>query len=146
VSAPVELSELECRELLEGGVVGRMAVSTPMGPRIVPVNYAMHGQDVVVRTSPFSELASHAGGAEVAFEVDHLDLERHQGWSVVVLGRAAYVEDHAELLEIRRTWDPRPWVDGSRNLYLKVVPRSTTGRRLGSDWTRSTMMPVRRVL
>jgi uncharacterized protein len=146
VSALLELGQEECRELLQAGVVGRVAVSTPVGPHIVPVNYAMHGPDVVLRTSPFSELGTHAAGAVVAFEIDHLDFERHQGWSVVVVGKAAFVDDPEEVREIRRTWDPRPWADGPRHLYLKVRPREVTGRRLGDDWTHETLTPVRRTL
>src|SRR3954451_3641968 len=146
MSMPIELSRLECLELLQGGVVGRVAISTPLGPRIVPVNYAMHGEEVVVRTSPFSELGTHAPDNQVAFEIDDLDLSRHQGWSVVVVGRASYIEDPDEIYEIRRTWEPRPWADGQRNLFLRIVPREVSGRQLGTDWSRSTMMPVRRVL
>jgi uncharacterized protein len=146
MSAPLELTGTECLELLNGGVVGRVAMSTPTGPRIVPVNYAMHGDQVVVRTSPFSELGTYAAGAEVAFEIDHLDFDHHQGWSVVVVGRAAHVDDPDEVYEIRRTWEPRPWADGQRNLFLTITPRQVTGRRLGTDWSRGSMMPVRRVL
>ena len=146
MAPPVELTREECLDLLQGGVVGRVGFVVPDGPRIVPVNYAMYGDDVVFRTTSYSELGSYASGADVAFEVDHLDLERHQGWSVVLVGRATAVDDPDEVAEIRRCWEPRPWADGLRNLFVKVVGRTLTGRRLGADWTRSTMTPARRVL
>lgn len=146
MSAPVELSLAECLDLLQGGVLGRVAMSTSIGPRIVPVNYAMHGEDVVLRTTPYSQLGTYAVNNEVAFEIDHIDLERHRGWSVVATGRALPVSDPEEVLDIRRRWEPRPWADGPRNLFLKISLRDITGRRLGDDWTRSTMMPVRRVV
>lgn len=146
MSAPVELTIEECLSLLSGGVIGRVALSTPVGPRIVPVNYAMYDDSVVFRTAPYSELGTYAWNNEVAFEVDHIDYERHQGWSVVVLGRAELVEDPRELREIKQRWDPRPWAGGQRNLYLKLIWRDVTGRRLGEDWDRETMMPVRRTL
>lgn len=141
----VELTFRECLDLLQGGVVGRVAVSTALGPRIVPVNYAMHDDAVVFRTSPYSELGSQGPGSEAAFEIDHLDYDRHQGWSVVALGRLEAVPVE-ELEDVRKVWEPRPWAGGVRNLYLKLTCREISGRRLGHDWSRSTMMPVRRVL
>lgn len=146
MSAPVELTIEECLSLLSGGVIGRVALSTPVGPRIVPVNYAMHDDAIVFRTAPYSELGTYGWNNEIAFEVDHIDYERHQGWSVVVLGRAELVEDAHELREIKQRWDPRPWAGGQRNLYMRLTRRDVTGRRLGGDWDRDTMMPVRRTL
>lgn len=142
----VEMSTAECRELLEGGVVGRVAMATPVGPRIVPVNYAVHDAAIVFRTAPYSELSTYGWNTELAFEVDHLDYEAHQGWSVVAIGRAHVVESQDEIQRIRGHWDPRPWAAGSRNLYVKLVWRDLTGVRLGSDWTRSSMMPQRRTV
>lgn len=146
MTAPVELTIEECLSLLSGGVIGRVALSTPVGPRIVPVNYAMYDDAIVFRTAPYSELGTYGWNNEVAFEVDHIDYERHQGWSVVVLGRAELVEDPQELRDIKQRWDPRPWAGGQRNLYMKLTRRDVTGRRLGEDWDRDTMMPVRRTL
>jgi nitroimidazol reductase NimA-like FMN-containing flavoprotein (pyridoxamine 5'-phosphate oxidase superfamily) len=146
MSAPVELTIEECLELLSGGVIGRVALSTPVGPRIVPVNYAVYDDAIVFRTAPYSELGTYGWNNEVAFEVDHIDYERHQGWSVVVLGRAELVEDPQELRDIKQRWDPRPWAGGQRNLYMKLTWHDVTGRRLGQDWDRDTMMPVRRTL
>jgi hypothetical protein len=63
-----EIPPDECRELLDAGLVGRVAVSTPMGPHIVPVNYAVVDDCIVLRTSPYSVLGSHARGAILALE------------------------------------------------------------------------------
>ena len=73
MNEPFELSTDECRELLSAGLVGRVAVCTPVGPHVVPVNYAVVDDDVVIRTSPYSVLGSHARGSILALEVDHLD-------------------------------------------------------------------------
>ena len=142
----VELTQEECLELLRGSVVGRVAIATPMGPRIVPVNYAVHDDAVVFRTAPYSELATYGRDADLAFEIDHLDYEHHQGWSVVAMGRSCFVEDSRQLDAIRAQWDPTPWVSGRRSLYLRLRWRELTGRRIGADWSRRTMMPVRRTL
>ena len=102
------LSPAECRELLEGGVVGRLAMATPVGPRIVPVNYAVHGDAIVFRTAPYSELSTYGWDTDLAFEVDHIDYETHLGWSVVALGRARVVDDPDEVQRIRAHLGPAP--------------------------------------
>ena len=140
------LAPQECRELLAGGVVGRVAMATPVGPRIVPVNYAVHDESIVFRTAPYSELSTYGWNTDLAFEVDHLDFETHLGWSVVAVGRAHVIDDPDEVQRIRAQWDPRPWAPGSRNLYVKLAWRELSGVRLGNDWTRATMQPHRRTV
>ena len=146
MSMPVELSTQECRDLLVGGVIGRVAMATPVGPRIAPVNYAVNGDAIVFRTAPYSELSTYGWNAELAFEVDHLDYDKHLGWSVVAVGRAHVVDDPDEIGRIRSVRDPRPWASGTRNLYVKLVWRRLSGIRLGTDWTRASTMPVRRTV
>jgi uncharacterized protein len=142
---PVEMTVDECLELLGGGVMGRVAMCTPMGPRIIPINYAMHDDAIVFRTTPYSELGTYGWKTDLAFEIDQFDYEKHQGWSVVAVGRPEVVEDPDELADIRATWDPTPWVGGRRHLYIRLRWRDLTGRIIG-DWSRSSMMPVRRVI
>jgi uncharacterized protein len=145
MTVPRELSTAECRHLLSAGVVGRVAVSTPVGPRIVPVNYAIHDDAIVFRTSPYSELSTYGWNTELAFEVDDLDYETHQGSSVVALGRARVVQDPEEIAAIRAAWEPSPWAGGSRNLYVKLVWRELTGRRVGDEWPQRASTPYRRL-
>ena len=64
----------------------------------------------------------------------------------VVELRKLRVEDSEELALIQRTWNPRPWAGGSRPLYLRLAWDELTGRRLGSGWTYTNEMPVRRRL
>jgi nitroimidazol reductase NimA-like FMN-containing flavoprotein (pyridoxamine 5'-phosphate oxidase superfamily) len=138
-NALTEMTLEECLEMLHAGAVGRVALSTPVGPRIVPVNFAMHRDAIVFRTAPYSELGTYGMDVEVAFEIDHIDHELHQGWSVVAMGRSEVVEDPDEVAEIRRTWEPRPWAPGNRNLYLKLKWRDLSGRWVGQGWTGSKM-------
>ncbi len=139
----VQLGPSECRDLLERGVVGRVAMATPLGPRIVPVNYGVHDDEIVFRTAPYSELSTYGWDTDLAFEVDDLDYVAHQGWSVVALGRAHVVDDPDEVELLRQEWEPQPWSPGSRNLYVKLAWRGLTGVRLGDDWTRHSMVPQR---
>ena len=143
---PFDLSAEECRELLRAGLVGRVAVCTPVGPHIVPVNYAVVEDSVVFRTSPYSVLGSHARGSILALEIDTFDYERQRGGSVVARGRAEAVTGAEELNHIRSVWDPRAWASGQRNLYLRVRWSELTGRRLGPGWDPTESLPVRRVV
>jgi nitroimidazol reductase NimA-like FMN-containing flavoprotein (pyridoxamine 5'-phosphate oxidase superfamily) len=143
---PVELSYAKCRELLGGGVFGRLAVCTPGGPRILPVNYSVVRESIVFRTSDSGVVAKHEWGSPMAFEVDHVDYADHRGWSVVATGHGQRVEEADELAHIKRTWDPRPWAAGPKPLYVRLVWDELTGRRLGQGWTYANEMPVRQTL
>ena len=135
VSGLVELTIEECLAHLSGGEVGRVAMSTPMGPRIVPLNYAMYDDAIVFRTTSYSELGTYGADTDLAFEIDQLDYETHQGWSVVVIGRAELIVDPDEIHAIRAGRDSDPWAGGHRHLYLKLRWRDITGRRLGGEST-----------
>ncbi len=111
----VELTVAECRDLLATDTVGRVAFVTPSGPRIVPVNYALDGAALEVRTTSYSELAIYAPGTEIAFEIDQLDSERRRGWSVVAHGVCERVEP-AELRQLA------PGRSGARALGRRCPP------------------------
>ncbi len=69
----------KCLELLSTGVVGRAAVCTPAGPRIVPVNYSVVEESIVFRTTPYSVLGTYAWNTRLAFEVDQVDVNLAEG-------------------------------------------------------------------
>ena len=129
-----ELSYSECEALLRAGVAGRVAVTTPTGPQIVPLNYSVVDSAIIVRTSPYSMLGTYGRDVVLAFEVDRFDHAYEQGWSVVARGPSSMVDDPAELKHIRAVWEPRPWASGNRPLYLRIPGTDLTGRQLGSGW------------
>ena len=141
---PIDLTPEECVQVLQSGVTGRLAVCTPDGPHIVPVNYSVVDDYLVVNTAPYSLVGTHARGNVVAFEVDGIDHERQRGWSVLVRGRAESVSDPDELDHIRSAWAPRPWAAGTRTLTLRVPWTEISGRRLGRGWDLTEALPVRR--
>lgn len=145
MDSPVNLSYAECRELLGAGVFGRVALCTPTGPRILPVNYGVVSEMVVFRTSDSEMVSHHNWEMTLAFEVDYVDYADHKGWSVVALGHGRPVESEEELARIRRTWDPHPWAGGDKSLYVKLAWDELGGRRLGQGWTYDNEMPVRRM-
>lgn len=132
---PVELDEERCKERLRGGVMGRVGYTTPEGPRILPLNYSVVEETIVFRTAPDTELAKHAPGSTIAFEVDHFDHVRSQGWSVLATGRCEAVTDGEEIEWMQRVWGPRPWAGGARPLHLRLPWTRLTGRRVGDDGT-----------
>ncbi len=141
-----DLSYSECETLLRAGVVGRIALSTPTGPHIVPVNYSIVDSEIIVRTSAYSVLGTYGRDATLAFEVDHLDLQNQRGWSVVARGRADVITDQTELEHIRKVWEPRPWAGGTRGLFLRIPWTELSGRQLGDGWQPLADLPSRRVV
>ncbi len=124
-----ELNRRDCLDLLQGSGVGRVAVCTPDGPVIIPVNYVMDDETVVVRTAPYTLLAGHAWD-QAAFEIDDLDHDMRRGWSVLVVGQAAPVEDPDEIAESQRLSELMPWAPGSRNMFIRITPQRITGREV----------------
>ncbi len=139
-----ELGRESCLRLLRGGVVGRAALTTPPGPHIVPVNYSVVDDAIVLRTEPYSTLGTYAPGSLVAFEVDWIDYERHLGWSVLARGRAHAITDPGEVKALFDRWPPRPWADGARSLFLRLPWDELSGVRLGRGWTARNESPVSR--
>lgn len=126
----VDLIQEECLALLREERVGRVALCTPEGPRIVPVNYEVVGKSVVIRTAPYGVLGMYGRSAVLALEVDRLDEDAREAWSVVVRGDGRMVEDVEEIQEIRAASDPEPWPGGGRPMYLRLWWREISGRRL----------------
>ena len=139
-----DLSHEDCARLLGAGMAGRVALGTPTGTHIVPVNYAVDGDSILVRTTAYSLLGTYGRGTQLCFEVDQFDYELERGWSVVVRGRASFVDDHEELSEIARSWQQRPWAAGQRNLVVRIPWTEVTGRQLGGGWDPWEHLPVRR--
>ena len=141
-----EMSPSECETLLRAGVVGRVALATPTGPHIVPINYSVVDDAIVVQTSPYSVLGTHGRDTMLAFEIDQFDYEYQRGWSVVARGRAEVVTDPGDVEHIRQTWPPRPWVTGMRTLCLRTRWTELSGRRVGPGWQPMEDLPVHRVV
>jgi len=122
-----ELSREECFELLRAEVLGRIGFNDDAGPVVLPINYRVHDDSVVIATGWATSLAQFALGKTVALEVEDLDPMTESGRSVLVRGRAELLTDDPRP---EPTALPRPWADGPRPLLIRVVPESITGRRL----------------
>lgn len=139
---PEQLSESDCRMLLSTGAVGRVGLCTSEGPVVLPVNYAVVDETVVLRTTMVGILGSIDEGQPLAFEADHLDYAYQHGWSVLVRG-TAHVLSEGEQEHVRRVCEPRAWAS-ARSRHIALQGAWLSGRRLGTGWSLLGDLPVRR--
>lgn len=130
-TAPVplhQLSERRCWELLSTQTVGRLAVVFAGAPDIFPVNYAVDGETLVIRTAPGTKLVASIDH-DVAFEVDVHDDAHRTGWSVVVRGTACeprHIEDYLGAGDL----GIEPWAAGEKDRFIIISPKTVAGRVL----------------
>lgn len=129
--ALVVLPADECRRLLATRQLGRIGLPGTPFPVILPVNFMLDGDAVVIRTdSPTITAVAHH--TRVAFEVDDVDERTRSGWSVLVQAFAEEVtgDRRAELVERMRTAGGTPWAPGEHGHWIRLVPEVVTGRRI----------------
>jgi nitroimidazol reductase NimA-like FMN-containing flavoprotein (pyridoxamine 5'-phosphate oxidase superfamily) len=57
-----KLMPAECRRLIAPGGVGRIAFGTISGPVVLPVNFAVLADTIVIRTAEGTTIDGHADG------------------------------------------------------------------------------------
>lgn len=87
------LGRAECLRLLGRATLGRIGLSSGALPTVLPVNFHLDGERILVRTGPGTNLDSATRQAVVAFEVDGVDPIDSCEWSVAVTGTASTVTD-----------------------------------------------------
>ncbi len=122
------MDRAECLALLASDSVGRLAVDEGGVPLILPVNYGLDGERVMLRTGDGAKL--EAVHRPVCFEIDHFDRVDHSGWSVVVRGRLEEVAAADRPRFEQMNLPPRPWADGARDHILYIEPTVITGRKV----------------
>jgi nitroimidazol reductase NimA-like FMN-containing flavoprotein (pyridoxamine 5'-phosphate oxidase superfamily) len=123
------IPEDECTLLLAAGSVGRVGLSQGALPVVLPVNYAVLDGDIVIRTGAGTKLDAALTNAVVAFEIDAVDPVYHEGWSVMVQGRAHEVVDPEELKRARAL-PLEPWAAGARDRFVRIASERMSGRRI----------------
>ena len=125
------LDTSECYRLLGTQQLGRLGVVLDHYPVVLPVNYALDGDVVVVRMHP-GPLLSAASSANVGFEVDDVDPATRSGWSVLVRGLAEEVTDahRADLVARTTASGVAPWAPGEHGHWLRLIPHAVSGRRI----------------
>jgi nitroimidazol reductase NimA-like FMN-containing flavoprotein (pyridoxamine 5'-phosphate oxidase superfamily) len=122
------LSPSECLRLLEETHVGRVVLANGALPVVFPVNYVLVGDDITFFTGEGMKLRAAASATPVTFQVDHIDLERETGWSVLATGQAQ--EAAGSELARATALGLRPWAAGMRTHLIRIRPDVLTGRRI----------------
>ena len=133
MAGPGQIGELaadSCRHLLSTTILGRVAWTSPDGPRVLPVNFRWDGRQLIFRTSPYGVLAQLVRRQPVAFEVDDVDTASRTAWSVVVHGEAGGLKQSPRLLDLWRRDVVETWAAGSRPTFVAIDPVTITGRYL----------------
>ncbi|MCW2817283.1 MAG: putative DNA-binding protein [Marmoricola sp.] len=123
------VSRERCLGLLSSTTVGRIAFSRDEDLVLLPVNYRLVEDRVVVRVSTsgaLGQLVDHDN--EVVFEVDYHSATGHTGWSVLVRGRMSLLARERDLPadELARVV---PWASGAGPYAVLTLPTDRmTGR------------------
>ncbi len=134
------LDRVQCLALLATATLGRVGVTAGALPTVLPVNFLLHGDRILIRSSPGTKLDAALQDTVVAFEVDDFDPIYHSGWSVVVTGVARALTDADELAAVERLplahWAPRP-----TGHVVAISTEMITGRRLARDRAEAVLAP-----
>jgi uncharacterized protein len=124
------LSDEACRSLLSDATLGRIGLSVGALPVILPMTYAVLDGDILIRTGWGSKLDAAVDGQVVCFEADAYNGLYHDGWSVLVTGKAEIITDPAELERVGEI-GLRPWPSSSGDHFLRIRCDLVSGRRIG---------------
>ena len=124
------LDRATCLQLLSSRRTGRLAYVARAGvPDVVPVNLAVDGERLLVRSGPGPKLQAAERREVVAVEVDDLDEDTRTGWSVVVAGRARRLHT-SEVAALPADLLPEVWARGPRSSVIAIELTRVEGRRL----------------
>jgi nitroimidazol reductase NimA-like FMN-containing flavoprotein (pyridoxamine 5'-phosphate oxidase superfamily) len=121
----------KCYRLLGTQEIGRVGLNAEHYPLIFPVNYALDGTTLVIRTHAGTILGA-AEHANVTFQVDDIDRRTRSGWSVLVRGQAEEVgEEHrSEIVARTHAAGVEPWAPGEKGHWLRIIAHEIAGRRI----------------
>lgn len=118
----------ECLARLAGDEIGRLGYIDGAAPLVIPVNYALDGETIVIRSDGGRRVAV-GPRSPACFEVDAIDRASRAGWSVVVRGRLEEITRFdGPAFDRALQLDLVPWAGGEKDHYLRLVPTSITGR------------------
>jgi hypothetical protein len=106
--------------------IGRLAVAGTEAPLVVPLNFTFHDNGIFVRIGP-GRLSELVPGSMVSFEVDRVEPDQGQAWSVLIRGLASALAPSnappggADL--------PQPLVPIPGVMMIFIRPDVVTGRR-----------------
>lgn len=130
------LDRAECLRLLSRATLGRIGVTSGALPTILPVNFCLDDDRILILTGCGSKLDAATRHAVVAFQVDDFDPLWHSGWSVVVVGVAHEVDDPDEL-EALSALPMARWAPYGNGRVIAIDTDLVSGRRIEPGIPRS---------
>ena len=123
------LTDRECHQLLNRTSIGRVGVAVAGVAVILPVRFAMVGDDVVFFTGRGLKLDAAKERRTMTFQIDGFDPRRGAGWSVLVVGEGEEIgrsEVYGRKAEILH-----PAAPGERSHVVRIRTDTVSGRRFG---------------
>jgi hypothetical protein len=124
-----EMDQATCRRLAATLAVGRIASTYRALPKIVPVHFTLHRDEVVIGALDAHNAVRIHDGDVVAFETDTYDPDTSEGWSVGVTGPCRVVADAAEIARLDALGFT-PWTSAGGGRYLALPLDLVYGRAL----------------
>ena len=121
-----EISADACMRLLREGAVGLLALSGSDAPDVRPVNFALHRQNIVMRTGRGRIFEGARQEEAASFVISESDRLEHSGWSVVVTGRLSICDPSDAAIRTR----VRPWAKADKGEWVLLSADRVTGRRI----------------
>ena len=119
-----------CLELAGSVPIGRVAFQDEGRIVVLPVNHVLDTEGVAFRVAQGSTLDTALMEREMSFECDDHDPDERTGWSVLVSGRAVYVEDPDAIERLEAT-SLEPWSSPElRTNWVVLHPAAVSGRRI----------------
>jgi nitroimidazol reductase NimA-like FMN-containing flavoprotein (pyridoxamine 5'-phosphate oxidase superfamily) len=123
-------SREQCLALVASVSIGRVVYTDQALPAVVPMNFVLDGDEVVIHTGSGSTLVAAIRNAVVAFQVDDFDSDTTTGWSVTITGRARLVDEGEEATCLARL-PLRSLVPTKDGQFIRIPARHVRGHRLG---------------
>jgi uncharacterized protein len=123
------LDRTACLDLLARRPFGRLVFTHRALPDVLPVNYRLDGDRLLLRLSSGSTAAKATCDAVVAFEVDDIDEASRTGSSVTVVGHAHEITAPGELARAR-SLGLEAWAGDERDHFVAITVEKVSGRRL----------------
>ena len=125
------LDREECLRLLATATLGRVGITIGALPVVVPMDFRLVGDEVVLRVGVGTKVDAALHDAVVAFEADDVEPLGRGGWSVSLTGFAREVTDPDEVDRLKRAGIAR-WVEWGPDRYIALSTNLMTGRRMPS--------------
>lgn len=126
------LGREECLRLLRTVTLGRVGITIGALPVVVPMNFRLIGDRVVLRVGLGTSLDAAILDAVVAFEADQVNQPGRGGWSVSVTGVAREITEPDEIAQMRHEHISR-WMEWGADRYIAISTEMVSGRRIPPD-------------